>query len=116
MYDLSRRNKPDMIYLMETKNQDYYCEKVKRKFKLEKGCYVEPNGLSRGLALWWKKDIDVTIYHNEESMIDTTINLSRGDRVIHITWIYGSTNWEGRLGLWEKMRNINQTRTDLECV
>lgn len=99
MSDLSRRNNSDIVYLMETKNHEDYCEKVRRRPKLEKGCYVEPNGLYVGLALWCKKEIDITINHKEGSMIDTTINLNRGDGVIHITWIYGNTNWEGGLEL-----------------
>lgn len=76
--DLSRRNKPYIIFLMETKNKEDHCERIKRKLKMERNCYVEPNGLSRGLALWWWKDIDVVIHRKEEAMVDTTVNLSNG--------------------------------------
>lgn len=49
--DLGSRKKLEIIFLIETKNNEGYCETVRRKFKMDKGCYVEPNGLSGGLAL-----------------------------------------------------------------
>lgn len=77
MSDLRRRNNLDIIYTMETKNNDEYCERVRRRLKVEKGFYVKSNGLAARLALWWKQDISVIVHHKEEAMIDTTINLNR---------------------------------------
>lgn len=77
---------------------------------MENVCYVEPLGLSGGLALWWKNDIHITIDTKEVSLINTTIDMNKGDGVIHITWIYGSTSWDERLHLWEKLKNIARAR------
>lgn len=50
-------------------------------------------------------------------MIDSTININNGSVVIHVTWIYGSTNWNDRLQLWDKLRIIARTRsTSWMCV
>lgn len=55
MSDLTRRNNLDIIYIMETKNNEEYCGNLRRRLNLEKGCYVNPNGFVGGLALWWGK-------------------------------------------------------------
>ena len=39
---------------METKNKEEKLEMLRRRNGFEKGCYVEPEGLSGGLAVWWK--------------------------------------------------------------
>lgn len=77
---------------------------------MEKGIYVEPNSLSGGLALWWKREIEVVINYTEESMIDTTIDMNNEDGLFHVTWIYGSKIWHDRRILWDKLRNIARTR------
>lgn len=65
-----------------------------------------------GLTLWWRKEIDVIIYYKWQDMINTTINMNKGDGPVHITWIYGSTQWRERLRLWDELLNIAQTRND----
>lgn len=50
-------------------------------------------------------------------MIDATIKIYNENAMINVTWIYGSTNWNDRLILWDKLRNIARTRTRLwMCV
>lgn len=95
---------------MEMKNKEEYFEGIKRNLKLEKGRYVESNGLSGGLALWWRKDANVTIHRKDEYMMDTIVNMNKGDGDVYLTWIYGSTNWRDRLGLWKRMRTTVRTR------
>lgn len=70
---------------------------------MDNECYIETNGLEGGVALWWKKKVDVVIHRREESMIDTSIKRSNGDGIINITWIYGIKNLDDRLVLWEKI-------------
>lgn len=43
-------------------------------------------------------------------MIDTIVNLNRGDGDIHITWIYGRTRWDDHRELWEKLKVMAQTK------
>lgn len=95
--DHTRRNKPDIIFLTETKNTEAYCETVRRKLKIENGEYVNPNGISGRLALWWTKEVQVVIHTKNEYMMDTTITKASGGGAMHITWIYRSTSWGERL-------------------
>lgn len=74
--------------------------------KLDHSSYVEPNGTAGGLALWWSDTLDVTINSKDPSHIDTTIDMGNGSDRVHITWIYGSTKWEERLQLWERLRRL----------
>lgn len=76
--DLTRRNKPYIIVLIETKNTEAFCEQVRRKVKMDSGVYVNPDGISGGLALWWNKEVTVKVNMMNENMVDTTITKARG--------------------------------------
>lgn len=82
------------------------------KLNLDKVTYVEQYGLSSGLALGWRKNIDVHIHYKDESMNDKTINLNKTTGTILITWVYGSTNWHQQLMLWEQLWDISRTRSE----
>lgn len=77
---------------------------------MEKACYVNPEGIAEGLSLWWIKETEVTVHEKDGSMIDTTIKLQNNTGRMHITWLYGSTDWGDRLKLWEKLVHIARTR------
>ncbi|GFS40309.1 hypothetical protein Acr_00g0067750 [Actinidia rufa] len=51
--ELVRAHHPSIAFLMETMNTSSTMEKI-RSLKLDHSCYVDPIGLSGGLALWWK--------------------------------------------------------------
>lgn len=67
-----------MIFLMETKNNEGVCERVRRKLRMENGVYVEPNGIGGGLALWWTDAVEVVVHRRETNFIDTTVNQKDG--------------------------------------
>ena len=50
--ELKKKYDPDFIFLMETKNKSWRLERMRKKMGFEDGYYVEPKGLSGGLALW----------------------------------------------------------------
>lgn len=51
---------------------------------MDRGSYLKPHGLSGGLALWCRKEVDIHVRCKNESMIDTTINLNDGSGTIGI--------------------------------
>ena len=52
--ELKNKYDPDVVFLMETKNKSRKLEGMRQKLRFDEGVYVEPEGLSEGLALWWK--------------------------------------------------------------
>lgn len=98
--------------MMETKNSEVYCERIRKKLRMDKACYVNPEGTAGGLALWWTKETEVTVHEKDGFMIDTTIKLHNKTGRMHITWLYGSTDWGERLNLWDKLTHIARRRKE----
>ncbi|XP_054821806.1 uncharacterized protein LOC129320399 isoform X2 [Prosopis cineraria] len=46
---------------METRQKAIYLDRIKRRCGMTHSWYVDPIGLSGGLALWWKNDIDIHV-------------------------------------------------------
>ena len=56
-----RKEKPQIVFLMETKQQEKYMESKRRLMMFEEAWYVNPVGKSGGLALWWKEEVGVVV-------------------------------------------------------
>lgn len=56
--ELMRKHQSSIVFIMETKNERIKVEQVCRRIKIEHGVYVDPDGLSGGLVLWWKEGIN----------------------------------------------------------
>ncbi|XVE52548.1 hypothetical protein DITRI_Ditri02bG0130700 [Diplodiscus trichospermus] len=100
---LRKKQDPDMVVLMETKNKRGRVEKVRKSVGYKEGYYVEPKGLSRGLALWWKKGITVNVLESNRNIIDVRVFCS-ARKEERITFVYMAPKYEERVVLCEKMR------------
>ncbi|PWA82942.1 hypothetical protein CTI12_AA174550 [Artemisia annua] len=52
--ELCRVHRPDIVFLMETKNKEKKLESIRRSTYFDGHFYVNPVGFSGGLALWWR--------------------------------------------------------------
>ena len=50
--ELKKKSDPQFLFLMESKNKDERLENL-RSNGFEYACYVESEGLSGGLVVWW---------------------------------------------------------------
>ncbi|EFH59772.1 predicted protein [Arabidopsis lyrata subsp. lyrata] len=64
---------PDILFLMETKNSSNHVLDVKKWLGYDSSHIVDPEGLSGGLAIFWKASYDVEILHSDKRIIDTKI-------------------------------------------
>ncbi|XP_054820613.1 uncharacterized protein LOC129319527 [Prosopis cineraria] len=56
-----KKNKPQIVFLMETKQNRSYLERISRRCGFDEYWYVDPVGRSGGLALWWCEGIFIDI-------------------------------------------------------
>lgn len=63
----------EFICLLGTKNKKEKVELVRRKLKFSEGFMVEPEGLSGGIALWWKGDWTVNILGNSRNVVESMV-------------------------------------------
>ncbi|KAL7171276.1 hypothetical protein ACSBR2_036009 [Camellia fascicularis] len=59
---------------METKNKAGFLDRLRRRFHFPHKCYVDPVGISGGLALWWTDDIHLDVRFASWNMICSVIS------------------------------------------
>ena len=94
---------------METKQQDEYIAKAFEWMGYAHSFIVPPIGLSGGLALFWKKEVDVEILESAANFIDTQIKYKNSQA--HITFIYGAPQVENRSVFWDRITLLGVGRS-----
>lgn len=70
---------------------------------------VPPLGLSGGLALFWKDNVEIGILHSSPNLIDTRIRHKK--TLVAVTFIYGPPQLENRAPFGSSLRtNLRQER------
>lgn len=86
--DLVRHNSPSLVFLMETKCNAAGIKRIQRRIGFLNGVWVDPVGRAGGLALLWKKEVDVNLRSMGSRYIDINIHHSTGEHW-RFTGIYG---------------------------
>ncbi|XVE62334.1 hypothetical protein DITRI_Ditri06bG0109700 [Diplodiscus trichospermus] len=114
---LKKKYEPDVVFLMETKNKSSRLESVRKKLKMEEGVYCESEGLSWGLALWWKKKLGIKVIIGNKNFIEIVL-WDNGKRVYSMVfWIYGARIFEERKKVWKEIkRKIGRNKEQIMCL
>ena len=108
--NLQVKHSPDIVFLMETKNQDDDVFKNYEKTPYTNHFMVPPIGLSGGLALSWKDHVELDILDSSPNFIDTKI--TTGVETTFVTFLYGAPRQEDRASLWEKLTCLGNRRDE----
>ena len=73
--ELRSKYRPYLVFLMETRNEDEVMERLRKKMRYENRYYVNPEGLSGGLALWWNNEVEVKVIEAKKNCIDTLVEM-----------------------------------------
>lgn len=100
--------KPQMVFLMETKQLQRRLEGLRRKtFKFDDSCYVDPVGLSGGLALWWSNDLNVQILYKSKNIIHAAIDGVCLSQSCLISFVYGPPCGSQKEAFWRKLSDLS---------
>ncbi|KAF7148704.1 hypothetical protein RHSIM_Rhsim03G0167500 [Rhododendron simsii] len=91
---------------METKNNKVKLETIRRNLKFDSGTYVEPEGLSGGLALWWNKEVELDVELATKNFMHVIVSDKSVSSCWATTFIYGCPTRAGRALVWEDIRRI----------
>lgn len=112
--EMRQHHFPEILFLMETKN----CRNVVVDLQVWLGydrIHVEnPRGLSGGLAILWKKSINIEFKFSDKNMIDCLVQF--GDLSFFLSCIYGEPSTDGRSVVWERLNRIGVTRKEPWCL
>ncbi|KAL9674710.1 hypothetical protein QQ045_002909 [Rhodiola kirilowii] len=99
-----RLNRPDLVGLQETKIEERSLVLIQKRLGFRNGFVVPRQGLSGGLALWWKEEVTLTILSFSKYHIDACVE---GEEVVRVTVFYGEPV-TGRRGItWDLLRRLH---------
>ena len=101
---------PDVLFLMETKNQDEYVLRVLQWMGYAHSFTVPPSGQSGGLALFWKHDVDLEILSSSINFIDTRVKVK--SKLFLLTLVYGDPVKENRSAVWNQVTSLRSDSED----
>lgn len=99
---------------METKNRDDVVLSYFKNTLFSNHYLVSPEGLSGGLSLSWKNNIDLEILESSPNFIDTKIII--GSEPLYVTFVYGAPQQENRADFWNKLMTLGGDRGNAWCV
>ena len=101
-----RKERPQIVFLMETKQKRKFLERKRRALNFEEAWYVDPIGLGGVLALWWKENVVVNIISSSRNVIHTKIDSVSPNFPDYITFIYGPPIENERMLIWDQLRRM----------
>lgn len=97
--------RPYVIFLSETRGSSPSIDSLKSKWNLN-GFGVSSIGNSRGLALLWKKSVQVNLASFSENHIGATAVVEEGGDPVRITSIYGEPKDHRQHITWSLLRSL----------
>ncbi|CAA7029801.1 unnamed protein product [Microthlaspi erraticum] len=94
---------------METKNGNEFVLKELNCLNYDHIALVPPYAQGGGgLALLWKKEVEISILHQSDHFIDTEIKF-KGEK-FNATFVYGAPEKEGRAEVWRTIKDRAENR------
>ncbi|KAK4252766.1 hypothetical protein QN277_014312 [Acacia crassicarpa] len=97
---------------METKINSGKCKKVRLKCGFTQELYVDPIGLSGGLAVWWQDSITLSVLYRSKNIIHAIIDSDCLNAPRMISFIYGPPKEGERRIVWDSLRRLASGITD----
>lgn len=101
-----RQNKPQLVFLMETKCHRGSDSRVKRETNFE-NCFEIPSaGKSGGLMLLWNNDMDIMVQSFSAGHIDVVVR--KDSNCWRFTGMYGHPVDDRRWETWELLHRLHR--------
>jgi exonuclease III len=107
LLDLQKQVDPDVLFLSETKMDENRMKWIKSVLGMSNMVVRECDGRSGGLALLWKRHINVELHNFSRYHIDVKITEQDGYKW-RFTGIYGEPATDKRERTWKLLRILNQ--------
>ncbi|XP_021723977.1 uncharacterized protein LOC110691367 [Chenopodium quinoa] len=115
--DLIRREVPSVIFLSETKLSATEFNKVRTRIGDFEGLVVDSMGRSGGLAMLWRKGIDIVLRSMSVHHIDVEVRDGLRDMVWRLTGFYGWPEIQNRVLSWKLLEDLaSQSQLTWVCL
>ena len=105
LLDLGRMEEPDILFLAETKLTVNELERFRWMLGLVHMTAWNPEGRSRGVALFWRRGIDVQMRSYGRRHIDVNIKEEDGSEW-RLSGVYGESVTDRKKDTWRTLKNL----------
>ena len=105
--NIVRRWDPEVVFLSETKMRVAGMKRIKMKLGFVNGLYVQSQRKSGGLALFWRKDVNLEIKSYSRHHIDAVVAEERSGFKWRLTGFYGHPETHQRKESWRYLDTLN---------
>lgn len=105
---------PDILFLMETKQNRDALVDLQVWLGYDKIMTVNPIGYSGGLALLWKDSVNISFKYVDKHLVDMEVHF--GKDFFYLSCVYGEPVRKKRPRLWERLSRIGVGRKDPWCI
>lgn len=113
--EVCRAFQPVVVFLMETRAPRERVDRIRRTLKFQYSFCVEPRGLSGGLCILWKKNVNIQIFDSSPNFIHTYESDQRGEYGFECSYVYGNPTFQNRRNLWGRLASLNRDRNTPWC-
>jgi hypothetical protein len=106
LHDLVREEEPDILFLSETKLTEKEMERFRWSLKMPNMIVQNCRGRSGGLALFWRKGVDVSLRWKGRYHIDVNVVEANGVKW-RFTGIYGESKQGQKENTWRLLRTLH---------
>ncbi|KAK9928646.1 hypothetical protein M0R45_025770 [Rubus argutus] len=104
--ELTRRFRPTIVFLSETRMKDKEIKKLRKKYKFCQGITVKPIKTAGGLALWWDHTVSIQILSKSKFLIDKVVKFNADDSLVRFSWFYGPPVQRDRTAFWNRCASL----------
>ena len=112
--EMRKEHFPEVLFLMETMNCRNVLVDLQVWLGYDKVFTVDPVGHAGGLAVFWKKSVNIKFQTVNKNLLDCLIQLDSVS--FYASCVYGPSDWSSRCDLWERLSRIGVNRKEGWCV
>ncbi|XP_058000172.1 uncharacterized protein LOC131178706 [Hevea brasiliensis] len=99
---------------MDTRKKKKYMEGLTRRMGFDNVHYVEPQGLSGGLCLWWNNKVNLVVNKSSPNFVDVAVQLEGSNFIWQSIFVYGCPNQKNRRDFWNQLHDISSP--SIPCI
>ena len=103
--EMVKKYYPNMVFLMETRSKERYLKNLCRKLDMENLFIVPRHNTGGGLALYWKKELNLQVLNSSPTYIDAVVNPGVDD-AWRFTGFYGDPVTANREHSWALLKHL----------
>ncbi|XP_026443846.1 uncharacterized protein LOC113343999 [Papaver somniferum] len=112
LHMLIKSQNPDIIFFSETRNQQKRMQYMLARYKYPNVSFLNPIGLSGGLCLLWKDNIDLKVIDMSLNMINCIVKLDSQNNNSLLTCLYGALNKNDKEAQWNHINNLRENHNN----